>query len=452
MKKLIDIVPEQYREELLKKRTSLIKNRVLLLCILAIAIYFAVAAIYVLINPEEFRTLDIVAGLALAAGAAAVIFLNRKSRTLVAAKFNAYLFIVFLLALAVKMGIAYADDAETSATTLVFILFLVSSTIPWTPFEIVLIGVMHSVAYTATYFIVNYVPGLEMEPFTIRDFLDGLIFIVMVLVLCVVIRRKDAVMYTEDFVLLKRVESQKEQMHDELEFATRIQKTLVPGPLGNDRVDIAVDYLPVYYMGGDYAKYNVLDEYRIIFIMCDVTGHGVPAALLVNRIHAEFERLAKEGREPGALLNELNGFIKEDFEGTDMYLTAFCGLLDFSKKELLYSNYGHPPQYLYRASLSSVQAMPAQTALLGLPFDDTNIYQDSIPFGKGDRVLLFTDGVTETFNDRKEEFGTGRVEDLLAREHAIPAGEFNQKLIGELNAFKSGDFRDDIFIMSVAIK
>ena len=106
-------------------------------------------------------------------------------------------------------------------------------------------------------------------------------------------------------------------------------------------------YLPVYYIGGDYTKFNFLEKDKLIFIITDVTGHGVPAALLVNRIHSEYERLAKEGYSPGELLRELNKFIEEDFGSSGMYLSAFCGLLDFKKMKLTYSNYGHPSQLLF---------------------------------------------------------------------------------------------------------
>jgi sigma-B regulation protein RsbU (phosphoserine phosphatase) len=285
------------------------------------------------------------------------------------------------------------------------------------------------------------------------EYMEGMMFLLVSFVLCFVVRLMDWERDIQDFILLKQLEGKNRQMQKELELARRIHKTLVPNSISNENVEIEVSYLPAYYVGGDYAKFHFLDKDRMVFIISDVTGHGVSAALLVNRIHAEFERMAKDGKEPGVLLSELDEFIMGDFEGTDMYLSAFCGLLDFKKMRMLYSNHGHPPQCLYHVKGAFVEDLPAQTSMLGLPIDDKRIEQSEVKFEKGDRILLFTDGVTETRTSQGEEYGEDRLESFLRNNCETPPHVFNQQLVDELRTFSGNHkFADDVFILHMVIK
>lgn len=445
-------IPEEYLAGFLKQQTDFIKGRVNLFCVLAISLYLFAVIMSFILYPGFEEKLEIALGVLLVSAAGLIIFFNTRARSLAFAKFNAYLFAVLLLAIIGKLGISYRDDAMISSATFVFTLFLVSSTIPWYPGEVVIIGLMHFITYTFNFAYMRGLSGTPAAEFGILQYLDGLIFLAMALILCVIIRAKETKRDAQNFVLFKEVEKRNDQMNKELELATRIHKTLVPGSVHSGKVDIAVSYLPVYYMGGDYAKYRFLDNDRLIFIISDVTGHGVSAALLVNRIHAEFERLAQEGEGPGTLLKDLNGFIKGDFEGTEMYLSAFCGLLDFKKMSLVYSNHGHPPQYLYREDGNKVERLKAQTSLLGIPLDDDGVYEKEVKVGKGDRLLLFTDGVTEATNEQDIQYGDKRLEDLVLRNRGVPAEDFNRELLEDLGRFCSNKLKDDIFVLDITIK
>lgn len=445
-------IPEQYVSDFIAEQMRLIKNRVNLFCALAIILYFSAVITSLVVYPDEVATLDIILGGVLFLAAAVILYFNRKARSLFAAKFNAYLFTALILAVLVKLGVVYGDDPVLAASTFVFTIFFVSVTIPWKPFEIIIIGVMHVIAYSATFLYVKQLPASEAASFGINQYIDGFIFLMMAFSLCVVVRMKETVRDITNFVLFKEVKEQSDQMSKELELATRIHKTLVPSSVKSPEVDIAVSYLPVYYMGGDYAKYRFLDDNKFIFIICDVTGHGVSAALLVNRIHAEFERLAQEGEGPGVLLRDLNDFIEQDFAGTEMYLSAFCGLVDLNEMCLKYSNYGHPPQYVYHARRDQVVQLKAQASLLGVPLEDKGLHETSVKVEKGDRILLFTDGLIETIDKDGVQYGGERLERFLARNRDLPAEEFNRALLEDVDGYKSGSSRDDIFILDIGIK
>lgn len=445
-------IPEAYQAEHAAKQIRLFKSRITIFCIATIGIYLFASFFLILIRPEEFRRAEIpIWGVKLTVGAL-ILYINRKTRTLPSAKLVAYLFTVFVLFVLVVAGLIYVEDAAFSSVYYVLCLFFVSLILPWNPADVILLASMHVGAYSLFFALSpQWMPAGVPVPFTSQRYVDGVILLFISLIMCFLIRRRETARDLENFLLLKEVEEKNEQIRKELELARRIHKTLIPESVSTERADISVTYLPVNYIGGDYAKFHFLGDNKLIFIICDVTGHGVPAALLVNRIHAEFERLAKDGKEPGLLLKELDHFITEDFAGTSMYLTAFCGLLDFSGKNFLYSNYGHPPQYLYQSRSGEIRRLQSQTTLLGLSFQDQKVFQNQIGFEPKDRILLFTDGVTESTNAQGREFGSERLENFLKTNDLLPHQKFNQALVDELNAHRRAEFQDDIFLLSIKI-
>jgi sigma-B regulation protein RsbU (phosphoserine phosphatase) len=169
-------------------------------------------------------------------------------------------------------------------------------------------------------------------------------------------------------------------------------------------------------------------------------------------VHAEFERLIREVPDPPVLLKNLNRFIAHDFEGTNMYLSAFCGLVNFKQRSFSFSNYGHPPQYLYRVSSGDVLSLPAHTSFLGILFDENEYHEGHADFKPGDNFLLFTDGVLETVNKSGEFYGEVRLRDFMQKNSGISANAFNDKLVAELRDYGVNGFNDDIFILNVKTK
>lgn len=438
--------------EYILERVRFIKNRVTLFCSLTFSLYFLSVFLWFLLYPEELSLIELIAGVFLIAGGMLVLAFNTKASTLFGVKLNAYIFTALLLILLAELGVIYEDSAEVTSAVFVFTLFLVSVTIPWKPVEVIFVAIMHLIAYSLTFFYLKQFHPLDIALFSSRHYIEGLMFISMAVLLCWVIRRHETERDIENFVLIRQISEKNDQMRKELEWATKVHKTIIPEAINNKNINIAVTYLPVYYIGGDYARYDFLDKERMMFFISDVTGHGVPAALLVNRIHAEFQRFSKEGKMPGALMKELNDFIKEDFEGANMYLTAFCGMVDFKKMVMWYSNWGHPPQYLFKAKENRIYPLPSQTCMLGLPLDDEQLYERQIRLNTADKILLYTDGITETVNSGGEEFGDKRLMSFFYGKHELPVKVINESLLKELNSFKYNNFKDDICLMTMEIK
>jgi len=127
-------------------------------------------------------------------------------------------------------------------------------------------------------------------------------------------------------------------------------------------------------------------------------------------------------------------------------------LLDFKKKCFKFSNYGHPPQYLYHEKDGKIEKLNSMTGLLGLPVEKNDVFEEETEFDDGDKILLYTDGVTETVNSENEEYGDERLEKFLKKDHKMLGKQFNEKLLNDLNEFKTGDFADDVCILSMNIK
>jgi len=446
-------IPALYSDEFVREQTTLIKNRVRLFCILTVAIYVSATIMsYLFIlrtfNPQEIRVWAI-----LFCSAALIYHLIGLVRTIKAVRFFSYLFILLFLFSLIDISFIYPLYTKFSGIMFLFALFFISFTIPWQPFEIVPITALHIFSYT---FIFSHVHRYLSEPiqagFDIPSYFSGFIFLLLASGLCFIIRKKEVARDIENFILLKEIAIRNDQMQSELALATRVHKTLIPGSVNTDLLEVAVTYLPVNYMGGDYAKFNSVDKDRQMFIICDVTGHGVSAALLVNRIHSEFQRLAKEDVGPGMLLKELNAFFLKEFGGINMYLSAFCCLLDFKQMEIVYSNYGHPTQYIYDTTQDDIKPLSSQAGLLGLPLGNSKICQGQTGFSKGDTILLFTDGVIETKDKQGRSYGEKRLENFMRQNHSLKAERFNEVLLAELEAFRWQESGDDIFILTIGIK
>lgn len=445
-------ISKKYIGEYLGQMKKLITSRIRLYCSLIVGVYFLTWMAGLLIRPESFTKLEVVMGLALVLGAGLILFLASRARTLLQSKLCALGFILLLIALIVKLSIVYEDNPLLISSTFVFSLFVVSITVPWRAIEVVPIFLLHLAAFVVTFVKIRILPHTPMEVFDTSHFFEGALFMAAAFWICLIVRKNETERDIDNFILLKEVEEKNEQMEDELKLAKQIHKTIIPDSESTDLVDIAVTYLPVYYIGGDYTKFNFLEKDRLIFIITDVTGHGVPAALLVNRIHTEYERLAKEGYSPGGLLKKLNEFIEEDFSSSGMYLSAFCGIIDFKKMSLAYSNYGHPAQLLFKKKDNTIVEMPSQAPLLGISSGEDEKYEKIIGIEQGDKILLFTDGVTETFGKGAEEYGEVRVEKLLKENSVLAPIKLNESLMKSISEFKEGPFRDDICIVSMGVK
>ncbi len=186
------------------------------------------------------------------------------------------------------------------------------------------------------------------------------------------------------------------QLHRELMIATELQKSFLPLKVPQyDGVHIDVLYKPSSFIGGDFYDFIKIDDSHLGVLICDVKGHGVASAMITATIKFQIYDLKKQYLHPGAFLEQLNNRLEQFFRGTenDYFVTAFYGVLDFDKREFLFSNAGHSAPGLY--SGNTLQMLDNDNGLpLGI-LPDMFYDQKTVQLNIGDELFLYTDGIFE---------------------------------------------------------
>ena len=446
------IIPERFREEYRSELKDIFAQRVNLFCYITMSAFTIEVVVAWLFFRRLLGTKDMPGILGGAFFSLLLLTTGKFAKKLATQKVRGFFFSVLIISISILAAAAHPDVITNLGITLVLIAYFVSALLlPWNVFETAMIGAYTLIVFMGVYSMsnirINYVSYVKTDIFGIN-----LTLLIVAAVISIVVKMNEGIMRQKDFVLKKEVEEKSRIMVEELELANRIHSGLMPKSIKTDLVDVAVDYKPMLYMGGDYAKFHFLDKNRLLFMIADMTGHGVSAALLVNRIHTEIEGLVRENLMPGEILKRLDNFIRSDFGKIGIFLSAFCGIINFSDKKLIYSNYGHPPQILFQRADKKIVLMESQTFLMGIGMETSDVYQVKINFQKGDRIFLFTDGIIEAKNKDSEEFGYERFQQFVRENGTLDVAAFNEDLLAAVKKFQEGAQADDIFLLSIQIK
>ena len=237
-----------------------------------------------------------------------------------------------------------------------------------------------------------------------------------------------------DTARLHRDAIEKERMERELELAAAIQRQILPRDLPEVAgLEIAARNVPTRQVGGDYYDLFPLSRGRLGFVVADVSGKGIPAALLVSTVHAAVHLQIDEAPTIADLVGRIDRHLQR-WAVTRKFLTCFFGLLEPDTGTLRYVSAGHNPALLRRAS-GRIEHLGATGVPLGM-FPKAQWKEQEAHVGPGDVLCVYTDGVTEALNANEEEFGMERLSALLAPGDA-PA-ELCRKVFAEVDAFASG--------------
>jgi sigma-B regulation protein RsbU (phosphoserine phosphatase) len=226
----------------------------------------------------------------------------------------------------------------------------------------------------------------------------------------------------------------------ELNVATEIQMSMLPRALPSfseqHGVAIYASMLPAKEVGGDLYDFFRVDEHRIGFVIGDVSGKGVPAALLMGISRTLLRSAGRAGLAPDACLAMVNKILAEEIL-PNMFVTVFYGVIDTRTGELEYCSGGHNPPYLVTHD-GRLQALDGGGGLpLGVIGDF--VYQRArLKLNPNDTVLVYTDGVTEALDANGQEFGEKRLEELLPGLRALPPKAMVGKTIEAVQVFAEG--------------
>lgn len=228
-----------------------------------------------------------------------------------------------------------------------------------------------------------------------------------------------------------------------------VQRRLIPTGLPTiSGIDIATTWEPAQVVGGDYFDILRLSDHRVGICIADVSGKGLEAALVMSNLQAAVRVLAPGGLSPRKLCERLNELVCTN-TGPGRFVSFLYAVLDVAGGTLVYTNAGHNPAVLAREGFGPLRLAPGGPVLGVLR--GAGYAQESLAVAPGDRLTLFTDGLTEVTDREGEEFGEERLLDLLAAHRDLPARELQARILETVAAFHADAFTDDVTLVTLVV-
>ncbi len=248
----------------------------------------------------------------------------------------------------------------------------------------------------------------------------------------------------------EELENKDKETEIELEVAKQVQQGILPKDLPSPPgYRLAAEYLPTGKVSGDFYQIEFIDPQHLFLLIADVSGHGVPAALVTALAKMAFDRHVRAGRSVSEALTKVNLDLCEAIR-TDHYLTAFAGILETATGRLTYSRVCHPYPLLWRNSTRSLEALDARGGFFLGMFKDSRFTEAETVLRPGDTLFVYTDGVTETMNAREQLYGRKRLESVVSAAAGRPPVELLEMVIRDKDRFGSGrPSQDDISMFSI---
>jgi phosphoserine phosphatase RsbU/P len=242
------------------------------------------------------------------------------------------------------------------------------------------------------------------------------------------------------------------EIEEDLRLAARVQNSLAPRPLVWDSMSVDAFYHPVHSIGGDFALVDSLDQDHLSLLVCDVSGHGIGSALVANRIYSETTAHLRSGMAFLDMFGELNRFLIEDIAGSGMYVTLAAARIDAQRRSMVFAGAGHPPAMLARHGQNPLLLESRSMILGALPDAVDATVNLEVQLQPDDRIVLYTDGITEVFNSSGEMLGVEGVREIVRRTSSLPPREMKQGILDGVAAWREGPPTDDVSLMLVHVR
>src|SRR5690349_11165723 len=250
---------------------------------------------------------------------------------------------------------------------------------------------------------------------------------------------------------LARRQLEQEAFRKELEIASDVQQFLFPKSLPNtSRLQVEASYLPHDRVGGDYYDYVPINKNQFLICVADVSGKGIPAALMMSNFQASLRTLLRQTPNLREIVEALNFQVLENTKG-EKFITFFGAVYDLSLQTMIYVNAGHNPPLLYTPD-KGVRLLEDGSTVLGamhpLPFLNEGFVTGLKEF----TLFCYTDGLTETANENGAEFGIESLQSYFETNHSRDLKKIHQDIIVALDGFKGrNSYRDDITMLTCRV-
>lgn len=251
----------------------------------------------------------------------------------------------------------------------------------------------------------------------------------------------------------KEIERRNRSLAREMEMASQLQNSLLPNSFPRtEGIEFSVYYKPFSRAGGDFYDVIEFADSSVGVALVDVAGHGVASAMIGAMFKMCFQSFAKENRSPAQLLSIINDEMVRVLPDSD-FLTVFYCVINPDSLGLSFCNVGHPRPFLYREDDGSIDELtvggPLVGAFQGMEFED-----DFRNLRAGDRILIFTDGVTETspLEGIEDLYGLDRLQRIFVENISAPPEETVRRIVDDLIEFRGGDvFEDDVSLILISV-
>jgi len=259
----------------------------------------------------------------------------------------------------------------------------------------------------------------------------------------------DAAAISIEKAMLHRQILEKKLIEKQMELAQSVQSRLLPdSPPDVPGYDIAGTCIPTYKIGGDYFDYFELPNGKIGIVLADVSGKGIPAAMIMTAFRALLRTIVLSDSEPIHVINTLKKLIP-DFLGEINFVSSIYGILNPSNGSFKYINCGQYPPKIFKPDGTIEKSMDICPVLCGA-FMDMTYHTLKTELKKGDLLLLHTDGVIETVNSKDEELGIDRLETVVKRSLGLTSSEIIGNIIQATQEFSGlENFTDDYTLVVV---
>lgn len=260
----------------------------------------------------------------------------------------------------------------------------------------------------------------------------------------------------EQITYIKKMQQEHNQLESikgDLAVAREIQQAILPRifppfPENSHQLDIAASMNAAKDVGGDFYDFFRIDADRIGFVIADVSGKGVPAAIFMAVSRTLIRATGLRGVKPSECMSYSNNLLSEE-SVSSMFVTVFYGIYNIRTGEVTYTNAAHNPPYVIKAG-GSVKKFPYSQNIIAGIVKDYHFTEETLQLEPGDTLLLYTDGVTEAINTKEEEYGEERLESLLRNASKTNCQQVIDMVKADVKAFEGdAEQSDDITLLAL---
>src|ERR1700719_1193974 len=225
------------------------------------------------------------------------------------------------------------------------------------------------------------------------------------------------------------LEKRQKEIDEDLLLAARIQQSIAPKSMVWGGSMVETFYHPWRTIGGDFGLVSPLDEDQLNVLVCDVSGHGISSALIANRIYSETISQLNNCAPLGEMLRQLNRFVMQNIGGALFFFTLSVARVDRSRRRMVFAGPGHPPAMVVRPG-EEPRLLESRSTVLGVLPDAVDAEATvEVQLDPGDRIVLYTDGITDAFNSQGKMLGVAGVQRFVRETAMLPLQEMTKAIL-----------------------